>query len=110
MVAGVPPVRARKARYFEDRRLAERIMPPPKPSDSTAQPTPPDNWSQLELAGLSDEGNGAEGTAKSATPSSDVHRNADPANGGIRREPGLERHKDIAPDPAKPFPDEFELD
>ena len=30
MVAGVPPIRAKKARYFEDWRLAERILPAPK--------------------------------------------------------------------------------
>src|SRR4029450_8239058 len=29
MVAGFPPIRAKKARYFEDRRLAERILPTP---------------------------------------------------------------------------------
>ena len=29
MVAGAPPIRAKKARYFEDRRLAERILPTP---------------------------------------------------------------------------------
>ena len=30
MVAGSPPIRAKKARYYEDRRLAERVLPPPK--------------------------------------------------------------------------------
>ena len=29
MVAGTPPIRAKKARYFEDRRFQERILPPP---------------------------------------------------------------------------------
>lgn len=29
MVAGVPPIRAEKARYFEDPRLAMRVLPPP---------------------------------------------------------------------------------
>ncbi len=29
MIAGVPPIRAKKARYFEDKRLTERILPPP---------------------------------------------------------------------------------
>ena len=29
MVAGAPPIRARKARYFEDARIAERVLPPP---------------------------------------------------------------------------------
>ena len=30
MVAGTPPIRAKKARYFEDKRLIERVLPPPK--------------------------------------------------------------------------------
>jgi len=49
MLAGTPPIRAKKARYFEDRRLQERIMPPPvlapskqgRPDDWTALPVPP---------------------------------------------------------------------
>ena len=33
MVAGTPPIRATKARYFEDARLQERIVaPPPSPA------------------------------------------------------------------------------
>jgi type IV secretion system protein VirD4 len=113
MVAGVPPIRGKKARYFEDRRLAERILPPPNPSDPKPQPKP-DNWSALapmrRPAPPADGEKGSDATAMSAVPSPDVQRNADPANGGIRREPGLERHKDIAPEPAKPFRDEFEPD
>jgi type IV secretion system protein VirD4 len=34
----------------------------------------------------------------------------DPENAGLRREPGLERHKDIAPEPFKPAINEFEPD
>jgi type IV secretion system protein VirD4 len=34
----------------------------------------------------------------------------DPANSGLRREPGLERHKDIAPEPTKPAANEFDPD
>lgn len=48
MLAGTPPIRAKKARYFEDRRLQERILPPPtlvpskqgRPDDWTALPVP----------------------------------------------------------------------
>ncbi|MCA2411288.1 conjugal transfer protein TraG [Rhizobium leguminosarum] len=46
MVAGIPPIRAKKARYFEDRRLQERILTPPtltKPRSGQA-----DDWSNLE--------------------------------------------------------------
>src|SRR3546814_4812590 len=47
MVAGTPPIRAKKARYYEDRRFQERIISPPnlvKPA--TARP---DDWSTLPL-------------------------------------------------------------
>jgi type IV secretion system protein VirD4 len=113
MVAGVPPIRAKKARYFEDRRLTERILPPPKPSDPKAQPKP-DNWSALTPVRLpappADGGNGDDATAVSAAPSSVIQRNTDPVNAGIRREPGLERHKDIAPERSTSFSEEFEPD
>ena len=46
MVAGVPPIRAKKARYFEDRRLAERVLLPPKPMEPKPEPKP-DDWSKL---------------------------------------------------------------
>src|SRR4051794_32426298 len=32
LVSGVPPIRAKKARYFEDPRLTERVLPPPDSS------------------------------------------------------------------------------
>ena len=47
MVAGTPPIRAKKARYFEDRRFQERVLPPPtlvKPAAGK-----PDDWSALPL-------------------------------------------------------------
>ena len=48
MVAGTPPIRAKKARYYEDARFKERILPPPalaqpkhgRPDDLTALPLP----------------------------------------------------------------------
>ncbi|MFO1142995.1 MAG: IncP-type conjugal transfer protein TraG, partial [Amaricoccus sp.] len=47
MVAGTPPVRAKKARYYEDARFAERVLPPPAAKPS-AQPRP-DDWTGLPL-------------------------------------------------------------
>ncbi|QGM46072.1 conjugal transfer protein TraG [Methylocystis heyeri] len=49
MVSGVHPIRARKARYYEDGRFQERILPPPaptrlkeaRPDDWTSRPLPP---------------------------------------------------------------------
>ena len=37
MVSGGAPVRAKKARYYEDARLQERILPPPRSSTTNAQ-------------------------------------------------------------------------
>ncbi|MCP1931031.1 conjugal transfer protein TraG [Bradyrhizobium elkanii] len=47
MVAGTPPIRAKKARYYEDRRFKDRIMTPP----AFTRPTKPgaDDWSRLPL-------------------------------------------------------------
>jgi len=42
MLAGVAPIRARKARYFKDPRLSRRILPPPTPGRQGA-PTA-DSW------------------------------------------------------------------
>jgi type IV secretion system protein VirD4 len=47
MVAGTPPIRAQKARYFEDCRFKERIMPPPTLTRSTRSST--DDWSSLPV-------------------------------------------------------------
>ncbi|MDR3493871.1 MAG: conjugal transfer protein TraG, partial [Ancalomicrobiaceae bacterium] len=49
MVSGVHPIRARKARYYEDGRFQERILPPPilarpkaaRPDDWSSRPLPP---------------------------------------------------------------------
>src|SRR5699024_1900977 len=47
MVAGTPPIRAKKARYYEDPRLSERILPPPDPARITVT-SRPDVWSTLK--------------------------------------------------------------
>src|SRR5467141_3325665 len=48
LMSGCPPIRAKKARYFEDRRFAERILPPPRPGQPS-EPVRPDDWSSLPL-------------------------------------------------------------
>ena len=45
MVAGIHPIRARKARYYEDVRLTERILPPPHLQHVAHAPN--DDWSAL---------------------------------------------------------------
>jgi type IV secretion system protein VirD4 len=110
MVAGAPPIRAKKARYFEDRRLAERILPTPKQSEQTTIPKP-DDWSALapvhSSASVADASLGDE-KASANVARTDGNAEDDPANAGLRREPGLEWHKDIAPEPIKPAVNEFD--
>ena len=110
MVAGAPPIRAKKARYFEDRRLAERILPTPTQTED-AIIAKPDDWSALAPVhpspSVADARNGDE-MASANVARTDGNAEDDPANAGLRREPCLERHKDIAPEPIKPAVNEFD--
>jgi type IV secretion system protein VirD4 len=99
LVSGCHPIRAKKARYYEDPQLRTRILPPPKPKPSrsaesasrspTACPAHSDDWAALVVA---------------APPA----QSDDPDNAGIRREPELPEHEEIAPEPRQPA-QEFEL-
>jgi type IV secretion system protein VirD4 len=95
LVSGVPPIRARKARYFEDPRLTERVLAPPVAGKQIGTP-PPDDWSQLPVPAVS--------TGREAY-SSGKKRSDDPANGGIRREPELPQHEEIAREPVGSKPE-----
>ncbi|MBU2031556.1 MAG: conjugal transfer protein TraG [Alphaproteobacteria bacterium] len=88
MVAGTPPIRAKKARYFEDARFMERILPPPDPAAARAGAAPADDWSALTVPVAS---------TVAATLSNDGDVDGDPANAGIRREPELPEHEEIVP-------------
>ncbi|HEY8031430.1 MAG TPA: conjugal transfer protein TraG [Methylocella sp.] len=94
-VSGIHPILAKKARYFEDRRLRERILPPPPLADlgRNLSTSCRDDWSalppiagpKLVIGGSFDE---------------------DPDNAGIRREPTLPEHEAVAPEvpqPGDPF-------
>jgi type IV secretion system protein VirD4 len=102
LVSGVPPIRAKKARYFEDPRLAERVLPPPEQNTIGREGGAlSDDWSQLPIPPYT---NASKPEAVSGIrPSVD-----DPANSGIRREPELPEHEDIAPESLKP-PPEFDF-
>ena len=47
MVVGTPPIRAKKARYYEDIRFKERLLPPP--ALATPKQGRPDDWTSLLL-------------------------------------------------------------
>jgi type IV secretion system protein VirD4 len=95
LVSGVPPIRAKKARYFEDPRLTERILAPPAAREHNGA-HPLDDWSGLQVPAV---------VAGLESPSSGKTRSDDPANGGIRRQPELPKHEEIAPEPVKPKPE-----
>jgi len=99
LVSGVPPIRAKKARYFEDLRLAERVLPPPEPcTDGREDGGPSDDWSQLRALPKTN-------VPKPAILSDLRQAVEDPANSGIRREPELPEHEDFAPKTSPPSPE-----
>ncbi|MCW2387141.1 type IV secretion system protein VirD4 [Sphingobium sp. B11D3B] len=132
MVAGIPPIRARKARYFTDPRFTRRMVTPPRITPSDPKQRPRDDWSALEavdgpLAPETEVGTGRgtdremegghrqkgaerinEADVGKAQPGDNVGEApaggrqepskgdaADPANAGIRLEPGLGQHEEI---------------
>ena len=90
LVSGCPPIRAKKARYYKDPELKARTLPPPKlwcpiaPAATERRDLPRvrHDWENAAIASIT--------TAE------------DPANSGIRREPELPEHEEIAPEPQKP--------
>src|SRR5579883_1952425 len=88
LVSGCLPIRAKKARYFEDPELKARILRPPAlfrpnaPSGTnSAQTIPEVDW------------------VGAIVPTPIASTTEDPANAGIRREPELPEHEEIAPEP-----------
>ncbi|MFB9262290.1 conjugal transfer protein TraG [Bradyrhizobium erythrophlei] len=97
MVAGTPPIRAKKARYYEDARFKERILPPPsltapkegQTCDWTTLPLPP----QPQIS-----------EAQSASRAEDD----DPTESERRQQPELHRVKPV--EKKAPIENEFEID
>ncbi|KQW72231.1 conjugal transfer protein TraG [Phenylobacterium sp. Root77] len=85
MVAGAPPIRARKARYYRDRRLAERIGM--APASTIAGPTAHD-WREIAgpAPGTPAEAGGGEAEAE----------------GGLRRAPEIDQGAERPPAPQQP--------
>jgi len=132
MVSGVNPIRAKKAAYYTDPRLARRIMAPPDPSAWTNREIRPDDWRHLppiapddaqmrafakqraEATGKERPG-GKDGKAGKAEGEKPDTTGESEAAADIRQEPDQDRHIDIAPKsrsaPANEFdPDEPEPD
>jgi type IV secretion system protein VirD4 len=92
LVSGVPPIRAKKARYFEDPRLTERVLAPPAATEQ-GRTRSVDDWSLLPVPAVSA---GREVRSQAETQIDD------PANAGIRREPELPQHEEVVPEQASP--------
>jgi type IV secretion system protein VirD4 len=97
LISGCHPIRAKKARYFEDRQLQARIVPPPVPS---AAETGADKASP---ARLQDSNPWAAAIVVAARPAEDSD------NAGIRREPELPTQEEVAHESRRPVR-EFELE
>ena len=97
MVAGTPPIRAKKARYYEDARFRERLLAPPdlKRPD---QPRP-DDWSSLPVPARPKAGD-----AQPPTPSDDE----DTTDSERRLQPELSRAKPA--EKKEPIANEFEIE
>lgn len=96
MLSGTPPVRAKKARYYADPRLQGRIMTPPQPWMERQVELPPDDWSKLPVV------------KPVRTTAAKAADREDEANCGVRREPELPLHVEIAPPPRRQI-NEFEF-
>jgi type IV secretion system protein VirD4 len=94
LVSGCPPIRARKARYYEDRQLRARVLTAPERGIEVSAGPRPDDWSGLPPV--------ARPQRKAATMA-----NAEDEDGGIRREPALPEHEQIAPESGSPPNREF---
>jgi type IV secretion system protein VirD4 len=100
MVAGSPPIRAKKARYYIDPRLTERILPPPDPA-TIASSARPDGWSALKPLS-------PDAALVAAAEEAARKKAEDKANSGLRREPDMPQHVEIVHEKKEPAPeDEF---
>ena len=91
LVSGAAPIRAQKVRYFRDAQLTARIQEPPiVEASASVSPAGSDDWSYLQPIAPPRE--------------ACTNEPADDADGGIRREPEVPQHEDVAPE--LPFPRE----
>lgn len=97
MVAGTPPIRAKKARYYEDARFRDRLLPPPTPSHGpTVQH---DDWTALPLPRQQES---------TASSTADAGQDDDPTGSEYRHQPELNRVKPV--EKSQPIENEFEFD
>lgn len=100
MVAGTPPIRAKKARYYADERLMARVLSPPATVPGTTS-RKPDDWSAQFPTPVTEHAESA------VEPTADPNE-ADLA-ATIRQEPGPRTPEEVVP-PPEPAHNEFEPD
>jgi type IV secretion system protein VirD4 len=83
LVSGIHPILAKKARYYEDRRLRERILPPP----------PLSGLAKKLLTVRRHDSSALLPVAVDPKPATGGSSGEDPDNAGIRREPTLPEHE-----------------
>lgn len=84
MLAGLHPIRAKKARYFKDQRLTARVLPPPEYRKAGPNTVNAGAWADMIVQSA---------MPKPLYAGDDEEGDAD--NGGIRREPELPEHEEI---------------
>jgi type IV secretion system protein VirD4 len=97
MVAGIPPIRAKKARYYEDTRFKERILPPPELRSPAG--VHDDDWSKLPIPVQS---------TPATTSGVQQQDDEDPTESERRLQPELNRVKPV--EKKEPIENEFEID
>jgi type IV secretion system protein VirD4 len=97
MVAGTPPIRAKKARYYEDDRFTERVLPPPELTRSEL--AHPDDWSSLPIPARREE---------IEAPAASAMQDEDPTESERRQQPELSRVKPL--EKKQPMDNEFEIE
>lgn len=91
MLAGSHPIRAKKARYYKDRQLSSRVQSPPSLSRAQRQDGGGE-WAICIIAADRLESSSKDKADQAATDSD---------NGGIRQEPELGEHEEIAAPPRR---------
>jgi type IV secretion system protein VirD4 len=95
LMSGVAPILAEKARYYADPQFQMRLLPAPDPLALRPKRPPDDDWH-------------GPAPANGPKPNPGPPAKADPANAGVRREPELPLHVDIAP-PKRAATKEFDF-
>ncbi|MGE4280826.1 MAG: conjugal transfer protein TraG [Magnetospirillum sp.] len=98
MVSGIQPVRAKKARYYQDTRFWERLLPPPTPA--RPETACADDWSGHPLPPRPE--------TTDPTPAEDGKDDDDPTGSEHRLQPELSRTRTV--EKKEPLDDEFSPD